>query len=369
MNVLLVQPAFPRPKKSRNHGGFAPIGLLKLAAYHRKLGDRVKLVEGCVDSSRFQADTVLISSLFTYWADQVRECVSFYRRRFPRAELVVGGIYASLMPQPCLDYTGCDSVFQGVHEGAEACAPAYDLVDSDIQILHASRGCPRRCDFCGAWRIEPEFRPKASIEAEIVKRRLVFYDNNFLANPHIEDILDELQSVRVQGRRVVCESQSGFDGRVLLQRPNLAMELKGAGFRYPRIAWDGSVDDRSEISEQLHILRSAGFRAKDTYVFMLYNWQIPFSDMERKRKLCGKWGVQIADCRYRPLDLTYDGYIPGSPARCSQQNGDYHIHAPVWTDREVRQFRQNVREQNIALRVDAPYSREKERAAKQRKRR
>ena len=34
--VLLVEPNFPIPNKSRNHSNFLPIGLLKIAAYLNK---------------------------------------------------------------------------------------------------------------------------------------------------------------------------------------------------------------------------------------------------------------------------------------------------------------------------------------------
>jgi hypothetical protein len=63
---------------------------------------------------------------------------------FPRAKVIVGGIYASLMPEHCKEYTGCDEVFQGVHEAAEKCPPAYDLIFKGpipYQVIHSSRGC------------------------------------------------------------------------------------------------------------------------------------------------------------------------------------------------------------------------------------
>ena len=44
--ILLVEPNFPIPPKSKNHRDFLPIGLLKLASYHRAKGDKVKLVRG-----------------------------------------------------------------------------------------------------------------------------------------------------------------------------------------------------------------------------------------------------------------------------------------------------------------------------------
>ena len=43
-NVLLVEPNFPIPNKSRNHSNFLPIGLLKIAAYLREKSINVKLI-------------------------------------------------------------------------------------------------------------------------------------------------------------------------------------------------------------------------------------------------------------------------------------------------------------------------------------
>ena len=368
MNILLVQPAFPRSAKSNNHAGFLPIGLLKLAAYQRSRGDKVRLVRGSVPTPGFRPHRILVTSLFTYWASYVKDSVLHYKQLYPRAKVTVGGIYASLMPEHCRSYTGCDRVFVGIHHGAERQPPAYDLVDAPHQIIHASRGCPRRCRFCGSWIIHPSFSAKASVRREIIARRILFYDDNLLLNPNIESILDELASVRIRGRPLRCECQPGLDGRVLLQRPYLAKLLKGAGFVYPRIAWDGPLADRKNIAEQLRILTRAGFRRNNTFIFILYNWNIPFEQVEAKRRACKKWGVQIADCRFRPLDRVEDQYRPGAPGRVSQTNSDYYIHEPVWTDAQIRQFRKNVREQNISLRCGAPYDRSKELAARAAKR-
>jgi len=307
--VLLVEPAFPIPNKSRLHKNFIPIGLLKLAAYYRKSGADVRLVRGEVPETHIamHPDAVLVTSLFTYWSGHVRRSVTYYKRLFPKAEIVVGGIYASLMPEHCKTETGCDRVFVGVVEEAEQCRPAYDLLDNnvDFQVLHASRGCIRRCSFCGVWRIEKGFRPKPSIKNEIIKPHLVFYDNNLLANPFIENILSELVELRSSDTVKWCESQSGFDGRVLQEQPHLASLLKEAGFRYPRIAWDHAYSEHRAIECQIDILTSAGYESRDIFVFMLYNYDLPYEELERKRIKCWEWRVQIADCRYRPLDQTY----------------------------------------------------------------
>jgi len=177
------------------------------------------------------------------------------------------------------------------------------------------------------------------------KNKVIFYDNNILANPYIKDILKSLSKLRVNGKPVIFESQSGFDGRLLLEDPELAVLLKKARFRNVRIAWDHAYSDWKSIKKQLDILVEAGYPSKDIYVFMLYNFEHDFLEMEKKRLKCWEWKVQIADCRYRPLDQTYDNYNP----RREQTNKDYYIH-PKWTDAEVKQFRRNVRRQNICVR-------------------
>lgn len=350
--ILLVQPAFPIPSKSLNHKDYLPVGLLKLAAWRIAEGDDVALAMGeyRVD---FVPDQIYVTSLFTYWSSYVRDAVRFYRSRFPSARVVVGGIYASLQPEHCKEFTGCDEVWPGVHPEAEAFEPAYQLVQTDFQIVHASRGCIRRCKFCGTYEIEPDFVPKESIADEIVKNHLVFYDNNLLANPHISSILNEIREARVDGRVVSCESQSGLDGRLLLDSPQVARELKLARFRNPRIAWDGRYKQQDSIKTQLSILSEAGFSRKDTQVFVLYNHELSPDELRMKVERCFEWGVQVADCRFRPLDLFEDGYNPNMK---QQGDGEYYVHRG-WTDADVRGLRRTVRANNICVRYGIPRNR------------
>jgi len=365
--VLLVEPAFPIPPKSKNHKNFLPVGLLKIGAWLNNTGHEVKLVRGLPSDpvndmilTGWQPDEVWVTSLFTYWSPYVREAVSQYRARFPAAYVIVGGIYASLMPEQCQAYTECDEVRVGVQLEAERCFPDYSLLapfsgaNLDYQIVHASRGCFRHCAFCGTWKVEPKFGHVNSLipelsppGTEIVYKKLVFYDNNLLSIPSIESLLGELATLRREKKIIWCESQSGFDGRLLLKKRQLAPLIKAAGFRNVRVAWDWGMQEADMIEEELQLLKTVGYNHKDLYVFMLYNWNIPFEEMEQKRIQCWKWQVQIADCRFRPLDRTYDHYNP----RVSQTADEYYVHADGnWTDAKVKQFRQNVRRQNIAVR-------------------
>ncbi len=193
--ILLVEPDFPIPPKSKNHSHFLPIGLLKIGSYHNAKCDKVRLVRG-LKRYGFTPDRILITSLFTYWSKYVHEAAEFYHKAYPSAKIEIGGIYASLMPKDCKKRSPFATIYRGLYRvgAAEKITPDYSLLpeDLDYQIIHSSRGCTRRCTFCGTWKIEPEFTCVDSVLPLIKKRKLVFYDNNLLANPHIDKILGEL---------------------------------------------------------------------------------------------------------------------------------------------------------------------------------
>ena len=369
-NVLLVEPIFPTKTKSKNHQNFLPIGLLKLAAYYkRKKKYKVELVRGKNLPKKFETPSrIEITSLFTYWSEYVWETVEFFREEFPDpdvTEIRLGGIYSSLHYDNKEFQDRCSKFnvnpVKGVQEKAERFFPYYELVNNgnsiNYQIVHTSRGCHRNCSFCGTWIIEPEFKGIKKIWSKIKPglklglKNLVFYDNNLFYNPHIKDILNELIELKKQRKIGWCESQSGFDGRILVEKPEMAVLLKKAGFRYPRIAWDWNYEKWPEIEKQIQILNEAGYNSKEIYVFMIYNWDLDFKKMEEKRLKCWEWNVQISDCRNRPLAQLHDHY---KPLRDQNDGKDYYIH-PDWTDAEVKQFRKNVRKQNICVRQRFPY--------------
>lgn len=366
-NVLLVEPNFPIPNKSRNHSNFLPIGLLKISSYLKTKNINVKLIRFEENKNEdysqttlipprkdeFKPDLICVTSIFTYWSKYVKNTVFYYKNKYKDIPILVGGVYASLMPEHCKKYTKCNDVIQGPIPEAENLIPDYSLVDVDYQIIHTSRGCIRKCGFCGTYIIEPDWICKKSIKDEIIKKKLIFYDNNLLANQYIEDILNELIELKKEKKISYLESQSGFDGRILRKKHYLAKMLKDAGFKNPKIAWDYGIKQAPKIKEQIDLLIEAGFTAKEISVFMIYNYEPPYEEMEEKRVKCAEWGVQITDCRYRPLDAKDDNY---SSYKRNQTSDDYYIHEECgWTDAKVRKFRRNIRRHNICMRHEVDF--------------
>lgn len=362
--VLLIDPAFPIANKSRNHKDLLPVGLLKISSYLKSRGIETKLIRLNKTNNEifnneileFNPNFVMVTSVFTYWYNEVKEAVEYSKGLLPEVKVMVGGILASLH---CNDWDydniPCDYVFPGIVECAEHIPPDYSILensgeDINFQIIHSSRGCKRKCPFCGVRKIENRANV-SSIENELIRKNLVFYDNNLLDNPDIEDLLKELINLREKKKITRCESQSGFDGRMLHKNPDLAKLLKKANFKDPKIAWDGPFKAFKRREKEIEILESAGYNRKEIAVFMLYNHDLSYEELEKKRAKCFEWGVQVSDCRFRPLDRFTDGY---NPHKRSQERSEYYIH-DNWSDEEVRQFRRNVRRHNICIRHNMKY--------------
>ena len=102
-NILLVEPNFPFPNKSKHkanstHKNFVPIGLLKISAMNKDLGNKVKLIRGNKTKKEisYTPDEIYVTSLFTYWSNYVWDAIKHYRYLFPNSIIKLGGVYATL---------------------------------------------------------------------------------------------------------------------------------------------------------------------------------------------------------------------------------------------------------------------------------
>lgn len=169
--------------------------------------------------------------------------------------------------------------------------PQYNYVKGNRQRIELHRGCPWGHEYC----YEPKINEDFPIPP-IVKSYVEILDMNLLARKDCLSIIRELRVMRVNKKIVTYEAVCGFDFRLLTQE--IADELKKAHFVRPRIAWDGSFSDQYKIKDALQILFRAGFKPKETSLFMIVNWRIPFKECLRKLDLMKVWNVKVCDCCY-----------------------------------------------------------------------
>lgn len=357
--VLLVNPAFPK-KNSKKHKYILPIGLVKIGTYYQKLGTDVKLIwlNDEINENeliKFDPEIIYITSVFTYYASYVKDAVTYCKSIFPNVKVIVGGVFASIMPSVCKEYTGCDEVIVGILDETENCKLNYELLenhkdDFDYQIIHTTRGCNRNCKYCCGHLFE-KYSYKKSITDEVTHKEILFYDNNLLSNPYIKNILEELIHLKNTKKISHCECRVGIDYRIINKKPYLSNLLKQAGFRNIKIAWDGDLELYEDIKNCVKILNNSGFRRVDIGVYMLSNYELPYNILEQKRIKCYEMGVTIINCRYIPLNSLYDGY---NPYKKEQTENEYYIHKN-WSDLEVRTFARNVRKTNQTVKFQRTY--------------
>lgn len=292
MKVLLVEPQ----RSKRYHTAYPPLGLLKLAAHHRRCGDLIKLVRG-LKKNGFEPDQIYVTSLFTYAWEPVHEVIRFYNKQYSSTSITVGGIYATLCPEGIKEEFG-DSVQiqQGVFPELDDILPDYSLVpDWDTSIVFSSRGCIRRCSFCSVPILEPKFTARKSIRGLIYPghKRIVFWDNNILASPYWRDIFDELAELRLP-----VDFNQGLDARLLTKEVVESMK------RFPtpltRLAYD-SANIRKPLKKAIDLLKEYGYSGRRIIVYCLYNHKDnPQNFFERVRDLLD-WGVVSYPMRYEPL--------------------------------------------------------------------
>jgi hypothetical protein len=300
MHILLVEPAY--------YTQYPPLGLLKLATYHRAKGDTVELIRGC-STANSRPDRLYISSLFTYAWQPVHEAVRFYSAEYQQAMVTVGGIYASLC-RDHLEQTFGDRI--EVHEGLvpeiEELLPDYSLVPEwRASILFSSRGCIRKCPFCSVPQLEPKFEAKKSIKHLIYPghRKAILWDNNILASPYWQNIFGELEDLGLE-----VDFNQGLDARLLTEET--VSKLKKLRIPIVRLAYD-SKGVKESLKKAIGLLKDVGIDGRRIVVYCLYgHLDTPEDFVERVRELI-TWGVVAYPMRYQPLEpCTKDSYIPES---------------------------------------------------------
>ena len=260
-NILLVEPDY-RSK-------FPPLGLLRLATYHKQRGDRVTFTRGLNETLRGLAwHRIYVSSLFTYELPRTVRTVKYYRPAVDADDhIIVGGIGATLLPSyvkanaPCRVVVGpldAPGILDGEKTPIANLMPDYSLIDAcewtylpkDSYFCRATVGCIRHCPFCAVPKLEPTFATCAPLKKQIdaVRRQygerqhLVVLDNNVLASPKVREIITEVRAAgfekgaRLNNKQRTVDFNQGIDARLITEE--IAELLSTIALSPIRLAFD-----------------------------------------------------------------------------------------------------------------------------------
>ncbi len=199
MKILLIEPSYKNK--------YPPLGLMKIATYHKSRGDYVYFHKGLYDTDE-SWDRVYITSLFTFDFDLVVKSVEYYKKIFTdKNKIYLGGIAATLLEEKFRTTTKLDNMLTGRltnssqigfddNVNIDSLIPDYDiLMDTDYKygtgdsiISYTSRGCINTCSFCAVPLLEGQLTTVNNISSQINtirdkygdKRNLLLLDNNIL---------------------------------------------------------------------------------------------------------------------------------------------------------------------------------------------
>ena len=360
-NILLVEPGYKNK--------YPPLGLMKIAQYHGPNGkkDNVRFVKGEDPSAHERAwDRVYITTLFSFEWDRTARSIDYALDLVggQAHRVFVGGIAASLMHENFINEPkwrgvrfikgllgeapavslGLDPFDEELYADDVNGKPIEDLVPdysilghieyqypvNDAYFTYASRGCVRKCAFCGVPKLEGGQRDTNSL-SEVVegvsklygeKRDLILMDNNVVASDNFKEIIAEiidlgfergakLKRGRYELQRRVDFNQ-GVDARILCKDSMYLQQLSRIALKPLRIAFD-HLGVKKPYEQAIRYSAEAGITELSNY--MLYNFHDNPADLfERMRlnvRLNEELGIRIFSfpMRYQPVTRPDRGHV------------------------------------------------------------
>lgn len=244
---------------------------------------------------------VWVTSIMTYWWESTRDAIARVRAKFPKAKILVGGIYPTLAPDHAAERVGADAVVIGEIPEASPLPTDFEVyeVPPTYAILATTRGCPWDCHYCAARALnggsskvqarEPE-DVLDEIEHKMIRygvKRFGFYeDNSLVLRGHLQSIL---QLILDRGHNLDLYAPEGFETRFLTE--DLLRTMKKSGFKRvhlpfealkmdTNLGWNRRHASTASFERAVEAAQAAGFKThtQDLNAFVLFG--LPDESME-----------------------------------------------------------------------------------------
>lgn len=282
-----------------------------------------------------------VTGIMTYWYQGVRETIGIIKEIFPDVPVILGGIYATLLPEHARAVAGADAVFTGrasreslreflgartiplpvAVRATEAAPVFFPYTKPSYGVTALSEGCRSRCSYCACWQLYPDWRARAldhalaevDQAAALGCRDFAFYDDDLLLD-FDRTLQPFLRAVQTRHPGLRWHTPNGlYMTRLNLERCRL---LREHGFETLRFGFETADENlsqrighkiaRRQFAAQIEALFQAGFRAEQIGVYLMIG-------------LPGQTPAQVEDsirfvqqCGVKP-NLTEFSPVPGTP--------------------------------------------------------
>lgn len=240
------------------------LALMKISGYHKSLNDTVELITSYNELDNF--DKIYISKVFTY--TKIPEEIL----NLPNITIGGTGFYEDGGPdlpyeiehhKP--DYSLYNSfVEKQISSGSQRTKYSDYL---DFSIGFTTRGCFRKCEFCVNKKYDHAFAHSPVTEFLDESRPFIYlWDDNFLAFPQWEKILDELEAT---GKPF--QFRQGLDIRLMTDKK--ANRLSKTRYHGDFIFAFDHIEDRETIERALKLWRRYTNKTTKLYLLCAYDSQ------------------------------------------------------------------------------------------------
>lgn len=350
MNILLTEADY----KDK----YPPLGLMKIATFHKLNGDNVVYTRDySIKDSDFYSK-IYIGTRFSFHWKKTKALIEYYQRNF-KAEIIVGGIHASINPdiyrktfninpivgsykgeiEKIIDKIKDSVIFRDFINdleefGIDFLPPEYSIFEgqdlpfneilSSTYLIRATKGCTRNCTFCDVKKICNSYIDKYPIKPIVnyisenfgEKKDILFFDDNTLLSSKFSLIIDELKKLgfvkNAKFNRSLrsCDFNQGLDLRLLTE--DKLQLISTLCIRPIRFAFDDVKDVKLFENKILKVIE-LGIRNISVYV--LYNYSDSPYDFYRRLtasiEINKKYNSRITSfpMKYVPNDQTDRLYI------------------------------------------------------------
>jgi radical SAM superfamily enzyme YgiQ (UPF0313 family) len=292
-------------------------------------------------------DAVLITSMMTYWYLGPKRVVEIVRSIYPEVPIILGGVYATLLPEHARQIVKPDYIITGPGELSvlkllaelftfdinsfdlpavldDFPYPAFDLIaHPDYLIILSARGCPYNCSFCAQKLVSMPFtqrQPERVVEEldyhlkTFKVHDFAFYDDALFIQreKHIKVILQKIIARRLPIR---FHTPNGLFANDL--DTELAELMFRAGFKTVCLSFETVNEQRhpdmyNKISKQGMIqavenLVRAGYRRNELEAYVIMG--LPGQSLEEilaSMIFINNLGIRLRLASYSPIPNTLD---------------------------------------------------------------
>jgi B12 binding domain/Radical SAM superfamily len=304
--------------------------------YFGRYGILPEILKSYIEEIR--PDLIFITSGMTYWYKGVIEAVNLCKEIYPGIPVVIGGIYANLMPEHCKEVTGADYVVRGSAKEAiinileerslpvpTGHIPAGPLllknVWNEAGIVRLNEGCPFQCDYCASDLLcknftqgsaDTAFDTLLEMHESFGTSNFAFYDDALLVNSSkgINIFLEKVLRKKLQVKFYLPNAVH----LQFLNRETTSL-MKKAGFQEIRLGYESSSNDfhadyddkfiENDLGRVVEILNEAGFMKNSITAYVLgglpaQNWE----EVDLSIKTASSTGIRVSLAEYSPVPGT-----------------------------------------------------------------